>query len=101
MTVYSIKVALRGVSLMIRRRLRLPGSTSIADFHHIIQVAMGWDNDYLHCFHIFGEDYGIAYEGGLSFSDNPHKVTVDDFGFDVGDRFTYAYNFVSVNKPTY
>ena len=54
MTVYSIKIALRGISPMNWRRLRLPGSTSIADFHHIIQIAMGWDNDYLHCFHIFG-----------------------------------------------
>ena len=77
MTVYSIKIALRGISPMNWRRLRLPGSTSIADFHHIIQIAMGWDNDYLHCFHIFGKDYGIAYEGGLSSSYNPHKVTMD------------------------
>ncbi len=48
---------------MIWRRLRLPGSTHIADFHQAIQLSMGWENDYLHCFHIYGKDYGIAYEG--------------------------------------
>jgi hypothetical protein len=49
---YSIKVALRGVSSMIWRRLRLQGNTSLAGLHHIIQIAMGWDDEYLHYFHI-------------------------------------------------
>ncbi|MFT5082722.1 MAG: hypothetical protein ACI9Y1_000752 [Lentisphaeria bacterium] len=93
MTVYSIKIALRGISPMIWRRLRLLGSTSIADLHYIIQIAMGWDNECLHCFHIYGKDYGIAYEGGMSFCDNPHYVKLDDFTFDIGGRFTYCYNF--------
>ena len=93
MNIYAIKVALRGISPMIWRRLQLSGNTSLADLHHIIQLAMGWENDYLHSFHISGKDYGIAYEGGLSFSDNPLTVILDDFGFDIGDRFTYTYNF--------
>ncbi|RLA42977.1 MAG: plasmid pRiA4b ORF-3 family protein [Gammaproteobacteria bacterium] len=90
---YSIKIALRGVSPMIWRRLRIPGSTSLADLHHMIQIVFGWDDDHLHRFHIYGKDYGIAYVGGLSFSDNPYAVYLDDFEFDVGDRFTYEYNF--------
>lgn len=94
MITYSIKIALRCVSPMIWRRLRVRGYTSLADLHHIIQIAMGWDNDYLHCFHIYGEDYGIAYEGGMVFNHNPHQVFIDDFGFDAGDRFTYTYNFI-------
>lgn len=93
MNIHAIKIALRGISPMIWRRLRVVGTTSLADLHHIIQIAMGWDNDYLHCFHIFGKDYGIVYEGGLSFSDNPYGITLDDFDFDMGDRFTYTYNF--------
>lgn len=78
---------------MIWRRLRLAGSTTIADLHQIIQLSMSWENDYLHCFHIYGKDYGIAYEGGMSFSDNPRTVCLDNFDFDPGDRFTYTYNF--------
>ena len=54
---------------------------------------MGWDKEYLHCFHIDSKDYGIGYEGGFAFSDNPHSVYLDDFAPDVGDRFTYTYNF--------
>ncbi|MFT5520002.1 MAG: hypothetical protein ACI9IA_000589 [Enterobacterales bacterium] len=78
---------------MIWRRFRIRGNTSLADLHHIIQIAMGWDNEHLHLFHIYAEDYGIAYEGGLSFSHNAKQVFVEHFGFDVGDRFTYTYNF--------
>ena len=93
MKTYSIKIALRGISPMIWRRFRLSENTSLADLHTIIQLAMGWDDDYLHRFHIYGKDYGISYVGGLSFSDDPHTVTLEDFDFDIGDRFTYTYNF--------
>ncbi len=91
MDTYSIKVALRGVPPMIWCRLRVHGNTLLADLHHIIQIAMGWDNEYLHCLHIYGEGYGIAYEDELSFSHNARQVFLNDPGFDVGDRFTYTY----------
>ncbi|MBD1559938.1 plasmid pRiA4b ORF-3 family protein [Vibrio sp. S9_S30] len=93
MKIYSIKVALCGVSPMIWRRLRIAGNTSLASLHYIIQITQGWDDEHLHQFHIYGKDYGISYSGGLSFSDNANKVYIDDFKFDVGDRFTYEYNF--------
>ena len=78
---------------MIWRRLRVPGSTSLANLHHMIQIIFGWDDEYLHLFHIYGKDYGIAYEGGMYFSDDPYAVSLDDFDFDVGDHFIYEYNF--------
>lgn len=48
---------------MIWRRLQIDGNTSIADLHYIIQIAMGWNDDYLHHFHIHGMDYGISRAG--------------------------------------
>ncbi len=65
MTFFDFKVALRGTSPMIWCRLRLAGTTTLADLHYVIQIVMGWDDDHLHCFQIFGKDYAIAYEGGL------------------------------------
>ncbi|CBJ82223.1 hypothetical protein XBJ2_1610040 [Xenorhabdus bovienii str. Jollieti] len=50
-------------------------------------------DDHLHQFHIYGKNYGISYSGGIAFPYNPYKITPDDFEFDVGDRFTYEYNF--------
>nr|WP_279627205.1 hypothetical protein [Xenorhabdus miraniensis] len=44
-------------------------------------------------FMVYGKNYGISYSGGIAFPDNPYKITLDDFEFDVGDRFTYEYNF--------
>lgn len=78
---------------MIWRRLRVQGNTSLADLHYIIQVAMGWDDYYLHHFHIYGEDYSICRPGVTAFRHDVHTVFLEDFGFDVGDRFTYTYNF--------
>ncbi len=93
MKVYVIKIAVRGVSPMVWRRLRIAADTSLAALHFIIQIIQGWGDDHLHQFHIYGKYYGITYEGGIDFPDNPFQVVIDDFEFDVGDRFTYEYNF--------
>ncbi|NOI26665.1 plasmid pRiA4b ORF-3 family protein, partial [Vibrio mediterranei] len=93
MKAYIIKVALRDVSPMVWRRFRLASDTSLAHLHFIIQIAHGWDDEYLHKFRIYGKDYGIYHEGGITFSDNPFHTTLDSLGLEVGDRFTYEYNF--------
>jgi hypothetical protein len=93
MKTYFIKIALHSVSPMVWRRLKIPGNTSLAELHYIMQVAFNWDDDYLHQFHIYGKDYGIAYDGGLSFADDAHAILLDNFEFDAGDKFTYEYNF--------
>jgi acyl-CoA synthetase (AMP-forming)/AMP-acid ligase II len=37
----------------------------------VLQVAFGWENEYLHRFVIRGRDYGVPYVGGLSFYRRP------------------------------
>ncbi len=93
MQTYSIKVAIHGFSPMIWRRFQLSDNTSLADLHHIIQIAMGWDDEHLHNFNIYAKEYGIHYDGGTDFMDDPNLVTMKQFEFDVGDKFTYEYNF--------
>lgn len=51
------------------------------------------DDTHLNQFRIFGKDYGVYHDGGISFNDNARTVYIDDFKFDVGDKFTYEYNF--------
>lgn len=41
---------------MVWRRFRLNGDTSLAALHTIIQIAQGWEDKYLHRFHIYGKD---------------------------------------------
>lgn len=93
MKVYFIKIALHGVSPMIWRRLCVPGTASLAMLHNCIQIINGWDDDHLNQFRIFGKNYGIYHNGGISFNDDADTVYIDDFEFDVGDKFTYEYNF--------
>lgn len=93
MKIYVIKIAVRGVSPMVWRRLRIAADTSLAALHFIFQIVQGWGDDHLHQFHIYGKDYGVSYDGGIGFSDNPFRTVIDDFSFDIGDRFTYEYNF--------
>ncbi|EPZ4707544.1 plasmid pRiA4b ORF-3 family protein [Escherichia coli] len=71
MKVYVIKIAVRGVSPMVWRRLRIAADTSLAALHFIIQIIQGWADDHLHQFHIYGKDYGITYEGSIGFPDKP------------------------------
>ena len=93
MKVYFLKISLRGVSPMIWRRLRVPGITSLARLHDCIQIVNGWDDEHLNQFRIFGKNYGVYHDGGISFNDNADAVYIDDFKFDVGDKFSYEYNF--------
>jgi len=93
MKVYFLKVSLRGVSPMVWRRLRVPGTTSLARLHDSIQIINGWDDEHLNQFRIFGKDYGVYHDGGISFNDDAHTIYIDDFEFDAGDKFTYEYNF--------
>jgi hypothetical protein len=91
--VYQFKVVLRGISPIIWRRLLLRSDHSIADLHYTIQIAMGWSDSHLHRFHIHGKDYGVVHEGGLTFSDDPERVRLGQFGFRLRECFSYEYDF--------
>ena len=93
MNYYFVKIALRSVSPMVWRRLRIPGNASLAMLHECIQIINGWDDENLHRFHIYGKDYGINYIGAVCYSDDANAIYLDDFDFDVGDKFIYEYNF--------
>lgn len=90
--VYQLKVSLRAISPLIWRRLLVESTTTIAQLHAILQVAMGWEDLHLHRFRLHGKDYGISREGGLSFEDDPSQVTLADLKLRAGERFTYEYD---------
>lgn len=54
---------LLGISPMIWRGLLVCSDSTIADLHHILQVALGWTNTHLHQFRIHGKKYGMARLG--------------------------------------
>lgn len=90
---YQLKLYLVSISPQIYRRVLVRGDTTLAELHHIFQVAMGWENWHLHSFHLWGTEYGICYEGGPYFADDAHQVHLGDFPWRVNDKFTYTYDF--------
>ena len=62
---------------------------------------MGWSDFHLHRFHIHGKDYGVAHEGGLTFSDDPERVRLVQFGFRLRERFLCEYDFYDNWKHDY
>jgi len=71
MDVYQLKIALRGISPMVWRRLKVAGNTDLADLHTIFQLAMGWRDYHLHAYRIYAKDYGAYKPGGMLFADDP------------------------------
>lgn len=91
--IYQLRLRIKGVSPMIWRRLLIRSDSSIADLHFCIQIAFGWSDTYLNQFIIYGKPYGVYHDGGVSFSDNPRKVYLQDFHFRNKEKFIYEYNF--------
>ncbi len=91
--IYQLKIVLTQISPMIWRRLLVRSATTLAELHYIVQIAMGWEDEHLNRFHIYGKDYGVYHAGGMDFDDDPHTVRLSDFQFRRTDRFQYEYNF--------
>ena len=92
LTVYQLKVVLRDVKPAVWRRVLVAHDATIRTLHETVQVVMGWANCHLHRFIIHGKEYGVAYEGGISFADNPDKVRLSDFRFQPHEGFKYVYD---------
>ena len=91
--VYQFHVLLQKISPAIWRRVRVPSDQNLADFHDTLQIVMGWDDSHLHRFLIHGKAYGVSREGGLSFTDNPKKIRLNDLHLRIKERFLYEYDF--------
>ena len=78
--VYQLRVVINGVSPLIWRRLLVPGQTTIARLHTILQTAFGWSGEHLHRFVIHGTEYGISSVGGPGFRDDARKISLGELG---------------------
>lgn len=59
LAVCQIKIVLLGSRPPIWRRVLVPGDFTLAEFHNVIQTAMGWGNEHLHEFRIGGLRFGV------------------------------------------
>jgi Plasmid pRiA4b ORF-3-like protein len=73
---FELEVTLRGVSPPIWRRLRLAGSLTLRELHHVLQISFGWSDKHLHEFHIGDTRYGMALPAAPSVS--PSSAFLED-----------------------
>ena len=90
--IYQLQVTLRDSSPLIWRRLLVRSDTTISQLHDVVQIAMGWEDLHLQQFLIHGKSYGVYYDGGIVFSDDPRHVRLADFRLRKGERFLYEYD---------
>lgn len=54
---YTVKIEINHTQPPVWRRLKVPGSLTLAEFHIVIQTAFGWTNSHLHDFRVGEKRY--------------------------------------------
>ena len=95
--VYQVKITLIGSRPPIWRRLLVPADLTLAQFHDVLQAAVGWDDSHLHEFRIGRQRYGVPdpedmFMGG-SACINERKVRLGEVPGKVGAKAEYTYDF--------
>lgn len=94
--VYQLKVSLQGAKPPIWRRIQVPGKTTLAQLHEIVQISMGWEDTHLHQFLIDRTCYCSAEEDdGLRTSrpKNEGKYTLHSLADKIQPSFNYIYDY--------
>ena len=89
---YQIKVTLKGIKPPIWRRLLVPSSLNLYDFHFVLQVVMGWTNSHLHAFVCHGIIYSLP-EPDADYAVDETKVKLSSLLKKTGDKLRYDYDF--------
>lgn len=90
-SILQLKITLKSIAPPVWRRLQVPGKTTLGELHQMIQAAMGWYSEHLHCFIIDGAEYSLP-DFGLGCEDE-RRVRLDQVVTGVPSRFRYVYDF--------
>jgi hypothetical protein len=95
-TVYQLKITLRNVRPPVWRRLLVPGGTTLARLHDVVQDAMGWTDSHLHQWEVGGrqgERYGVPDpDWGLDDVRDERRIKLSAVAVK-GAKFAYWYDF--------
>lgn len=91
--IYQIKISLKDIRPPIWRRVQVESSTSLAGFHQIVQIAMGWTDSHLHQFSINDVEYGNTEFDEFDEIEDEETVFLCDLAMEAGDKFEYEYDF--------
>jgi hypothetical protein len=91
-----LKITLRHIRPPIWRRVRVASNMSLASLHHVIQVAMGWDDAHLHEFEVGDRRYGEPSDDDWPGAEPTYSESNIQLGklVEQGQRgFRYVYDF--------
>ncbi|MGX1901860.1 plasmid pRiA4b ORF-3 family protein [Thermolongibacillus altinsuensis] len=98
-TLYQFKIALKDIRPPIWRRVVVPSHITFAQFHKVIQAAMGWIDYHLYEFEVDNilidvpdEEYELPY-GRWQERYHARKVKLEQLLTEEGQTFTYTYDF--------
>jgi hypothetical protein len=81
------RIWLKDVSPMVWRRVQVPSTMSLHEFHGVLQVAMGWESIHLYQFIVHTARYGSWETGARS-----PNVTLGELKLRRGGRLLYEYD---------
>jgi hypothetical protein len=95
--IYQLNITLLGTRPPIWRRVLAPADLTLAQFHNVLQVTMGWENSHLHEFRIGRQRFGVPdpedrFMGGTGRIDE-RKVRLSDVLGEAGAKAEYTYDF--------
>jgi hypothetical protein len=73
--------------------VELTAARSLADLQRVIQISLGWSEEYQHRFCIRNHYLSASRAGDLLFCGDPEEMPLSRFAFRLYERFTYEYNF--------
>jgi hypothetical protein len=93
MKIYQIQISLNGFKPKIWRRLFIPSDLLLSDFHMIIQISMGWENDHLYQF-IKGRTFYSPEDTSDEVNNVEYeKIKISDLLKKEKDKILYEYDF--------
>lgn len=90
--VFELRISLEGIKPQIWRRVRVPGSTTLAQLHEIIQVVMGWSNSHMHGF-IVHDEWFVEDPREIEGAAPESRSRLSSLGLSPKDHFRYVYDF--------
>jgi len=92
-TTFQLKITLKDIKPPIWRRVLVPDCT-LDDLHHIIQIAMGWENYHLYSFKIdHAELIDPDLDEGKLNMDDATDTMLSDVIAEAKQKFIYTYDF--------
>lgn len=91
--IFQFKIALQGSKPRVYRTIHVEDNRTFYEFHHIIQISMGWLN--YHLFQFKTPDYFISDPSFFDYKEilDSKKVKLNQMFFEEGEKIQYEYDF--------